>query len=373
VSRFSKQSSENEAFCRDATKGILMLAIVIGHNKITQDYLHLLAFPILYFWHVQAFFILPHPEGSKPHIKKSLDYLIRYMTPYLIFCVAVYIAEYITRTNIASPTNSALLILAGSASALQQGIILVVLWFLPTLTSFMIARCVISQFPAPISLAVNTVLFIGGIGVAAAGHTRAPNLLPLNLGIVPYIFSMKIIADGILNLYQRHHKLKREIVFAAALILGLSAYWLIKTGDVINVSYYRLGESPISIAIGLMAPACALVVIMEATVLIRFGSIIRSLGKYSMQVFLLHQFFQIPICAVLMKRLHLEQGSLIAFVTMAASVGATALLSLAVGKMLCALPLAKRFVFPSGWKELLGGGRRAPAVTNKELTDTLHS
>jgi fucose 4-O-acetylase-like acetyltransferase len=338
---------------RNFAKGLLIFCIIIGHNKIAQDYFPLLPFPILYFWHVQTFFVIPSPNREKTNPRKLIDYLVRYLTPYFAFTLAIYFVELATGSSSLSFPNSLLALIAGSAAALQPAIRLVVFWFLPTLASFTLARAIIANVPKPSRWFAYVISVLLGTAIAIAGPLQVYSILPLNIGIIPYLIFAALISDNLFLLYRKMDAWRGTLAIFSLLLLSLSAIFLTKTHDVINISYYRLGKTPLAIAIGLFAPALTLLVLAELARVARSIVFLQSLGKYSMQVFLLHQFFQIPLCLLTIKILKPNHSLPASLISLAISVSVTVSCAYFSGKALYALPPVKRFIFPANWRELV--------------------
>lgn len=126
-----------------AIKGLLIILIVLGHNKFfttLTEQVQVMGY--LYNFHIQSFFILPFLYGSKKLSWHRLwNTAARLLWPYFFFTLLLYLGYYIVCSrNSINPTDILRIWIFGNGSLLSKYCGIQILWFLPAMFSLIIIK-----------------------------------------------------------------------------------------------------------------------------------------------------------------------------------------------------------------------------------------
>jgi fucose 4-O-acetylase-like acetyltransferase len=331
-----------------AYRGLLICAIVIGHNRLIVGVWPLL-FPLLYFWHVQGFFLEAAGRRSTAYFAKRriTDLMVRYLVPYTIFCgMAAGIALFLGTGNV----QTSLLPLAiwnGFAATCEQATGLSLFWFLPTFASFsaiLVLRARIDMRNHALRKLADIFLAVLALIVAVVPSETWALFMPMGLLLAIYFVPLALawrVIDGLSGFYR-----KLAILLSAG--IAIAQIHAIYSGERINVSLYELGiDVPNVLLTAAAVPAMALLVSTVVRYLPR-QSILRVCGEYSIVIFLGHPFIQAPLTMIVGARLsslgkawQASAGFFIVFV----SIGCC----LVGAMMLERIPRLRAMVLPRDW------------------------
>jgi fucose 4-O-acetylase-like acetyltransferase len=340
-------------------KGILIIAIVIGHNRILTDRIEGL-FAILYFWHVQGFFFLAFSNrGFGIGNRSIIDMVTRYMVPFLLFTTAISFGHFLVSWDYSIPEKLLILFYSGAAQWSEEATKIQLFWFLPTLSAFIVLQIIVSRAldryqNVPYSAWALLAIFIFTLFVILPASVH--RLLPWCVGLALYLMPVSAaFAAGCNELLRGRASTRSAILVAAAAAVG-STVWLVLSTRPINIAQFdfglRIGLMPI-VATGAIASAGAiganLLVVLLAKRLAG-SKLLRMLGRQSLQIYLYHIFFQYGVWVLLNRTF--PNLSLILGLTagLLASIAAVAG-ALAISRVINSVPRLRSLVFP---KDLAG-------------------
>ena len=264
----------------DATKGLLIVLVAVGHCIPAQQVWPWLGHGGLYDFHVIAFLLLPF---LRPPVAASIrvfaDRAVRYLVPFVAFALLAWVAWHAVPHRPVAWTALPLALLQGDVASLSEGVGFTFLWFMPCLLSLTVLRSAIAATSKPLRGATVAVLIVLH-GCLAGTNLR----LPLNPLPAVYVLPLGLAVAAL-----AHHRRARFVWLAVACSCGVIAAF---RQDHINVAslIVPLWRTPLSVVLhDVYAIAATLTVVHFGPELARVPGLAH-IGRYSLVVYLSHQF-----------------------------------------------------------------------------------
>ncbi|GAB3461255.1 hypothetical protein GCM10027321_21680 [Massilia terrae] len=341
----------------NALKGILILLVILDHN----DFSRLLIAGFLYGFgfHVMGFMTVPFLKPAPKLDRAFLDYAFRLYWPFVVLVTLTALAVLAT-TPVTAPVQLrlwALSLYSGNSAVLKDTTHMALLWFLPSFVSMVALRAAIDSAGAmaragAIGLLCVLHLFIGQYAA------QVQDWLPL--GLLPALY---VIPLGYLGVWLQRRLLAR-VPAIPALLLAAAVFAAVKYVQVRAHFYNEVGFAEVAdwrqpYALFINDAECVTGVLMLFQVCrLRIAAVFDAFGRYSIQIYLFHAFIALGVYKAVLR----FAPDAPAAVQLGVSLGATALLTLALARWMAAQPLAQRFIFPRNPQALAGAGRRPAAA-----------
>ena len=222
-------------------KGVLIILIVMGHNKVLcstdnkgADY--------LYLFHVICFFILPFFYDTKKEItvKRLCDIVVRNWIPYFWICIACYVISSVANHEFNWDWSHVWAFVNGTQTPLLKNFGFIFPWFLPTYCSFYILYLFTNKYKHFYRLL--TVLSLITWSFSWSQFHYFKGIIPFGIGLAIYYFGF-----GVLSFYINRLSVRMKYLGAFLFVLLSVDYWL----DYSFLSYsYKL--LPICFFLGLL-------------------------------------------------------------------------------------------------------------------------
>ena len=264
----------------DATKGLLIALVALGHCAAAQRVWPWLHAGGLYDFHVLAFLLLPFLRpASACSTRVFADRAVRYLVPFGVFALLSAAVWHATLHPSVRWYALPLALIRGDVGALAQGVGFTFLWFMPCLLSLTVLRSLFAATRQPVRALLSLALLI--VHGLLAGCS-----LPLPLNPLPALFALPLgWAVGALVPWQRGRWLFLAVAIACGAIAGV-------TVDHINVASLSLPDwhAPGRLLLhDVYAVAATLAVVHFGSVLARVPGLV-PIGRYSLVIYLSHQF-----------------------------------------------------------------------------------
>ncbi|MCB1687085.1 MAG: acyltransferase family protein [Halioglobus sp.] len=333
----------------DRFKGLLICLIVLGHNYVFSHHYPLL-FSWLYGFHVVSFLLFPflflktgvplHALGEK---------LRRILVPHVFFLLIAAVVFVILNSVIGSKPflpwlqDVGVALLLERETPFRQTLGAGFLWFLPalaaqTLLLFLYQNANTGIQWLAIGLAVVIHLFMGLVDSTAVYQ------LPFSLSLVSYIFVLGLLVNAI----------HTRVAWSPRTSFALVCAWLVASYVAIaNRFFHPLAgdfyRSPVSIVEPFTLLMQDGLIVLSFFALLRLAhsipaALLSSLGRYSLQIFLLHPFVWQLLWRAGLDDFSSDNPALLAM-TIAVSFAVTLGLSLTLAKAFARTPI-EGIVFP---------------------------
>lgn len=287
----------------DATKGVLILLIVLGHNHQLVN-----ASPegrwFLYNWHVYSFFLITALMPFRPEQPGFMrTRFVRYYVPFLIFFTLVWAVtegwdrpgQKIGDWGMAAVIGSADLLGVASGARLY--------WFLPALLGLTILRWGISKFGEWKNYVLVTVAIVGFLISGLLSPTIKP-YIPLGLPIALYALGPCLVFGKFTTFALDGSRVR--LLFCAvvsAIVFSICNAIAAQTSSTLILAafqYFDLRDPLALIVHALLAiSACSTIVLLIA--LTARSKLLVWLGTSSLLIYLSHQIFY-SLLLVLVRR-----------------------------------------------------------------------
>lgn len=342
----------------DASKGVLIALIVLGHNTLAQAVWPGL-WPFLYNFHVFCFLLLPFLYPPREiGVRFVADRAVRYLVPYAVFFTVSAVAFAVVEKRPISGTWILIYLeglVVGSAAAVDAASGFRLYWFLPTLFSLVIARSAFHSMP----LAGRGAL----LALAVAGFLLAGRLpekwidgVPLGLPIVAYVFLPGLVVGRLWSSTRRASL--AWMALSAALTFGflsLVAFERETSLVIARLSVYSVLE-PLSLAVHAGIAIAAFTFVLAASPWLSSSGLLAILGRYSLTVYLSHGLIYQALLRALAIGGVIERPSVTAAI---ATYAVTLTLSLSVALSIAHVERLRRLVTPRSVADLTGVLRRS--------------
>lgn len=339
----------------NAIKGLLIFLIILGHNRIFSAVASSQCWMWLYSFHVYSFFLLPffYPEkginGDRIRnnaVKLLYVYLIWFIIYSLCYQIMLHIVPSLAKSDtIPTAFQYILAMLTGSQSLLGNTSGFMVLWFLPVMFSMLLIKGLRERFKNskmwPIVFTFGVICYIMLIDF----RYKAPFSYSIisNIDMVSPIAVFRglgAFAIGYLS-FILYEKLKWWGGVAYLLIfLIASTVWFIFS--VVDNSLYWILKPLMTVSFFLS--------IFCFRHYIGKSSLLQTLGKYSMPIYLVHPFLCILFSSEIFNlQVTSDMKGIILVILSQIIITAT---SYGIVFLIYKLKYLKRFLFPDSYKEL---------------------
>jgi fucose 4-O-acetylase-like acetyltransferase len=221
---------------RDATKGWMLLLIVLGHDSVLTARVPNL-FPIVNNFHVLGFLLLPF-VSTAPRASRALvvDRAVRYLVPYVVFALLATVAHrvlYSDGTTLSAwLLEAATAILRGNPHPLKHTTGFLAFWFLPALFSVTLLRSFVAELSLHWRVVVGLLLVVGhaSLGIWPAWAREA---VPMGFAAAVYVVPLGWTAAWVWKLAQNARPQLAVATAVGGLLCGVIAFRL--HNSVINI------------------------------------------------------------------------------------------------------------------------------------------
>ena len=268
------------------SKGIAILLVVFGHNKIFQA-VFTEVISLIYFFHVM--FFLVYVASSKPEgVYKLLQRTRRYLIPYITFTLLSWVAFTFVFDGELEFFDYLLAVILGSAPLLRDVVGFGFFWFVSAAITGIWVSYIGIRYPSLRAVLMAFSLFVF--------------YLVFYMGVEPYGVLLGISCFWVSSLY--------FLVFRSIDKLGLSVMLEVV---VVVILFSMRGDSELNFGEGVIKGdfvTVLLVLLFGVRFLDLIGEVltksdvsilggVRFLGKHSFQVYLLHSFFSYSLYIIL--------------------------------------------------------------------------
>ena len=348
----------------DAIKGILILAVLIGHNEACTMHAPWLR-QLFYFFHTQCFLFLACALDSAPFSAAlARDRAVRYLVPYCVFAaLAAILSRSFASGSIAAVQDwraFGIALLSGDEGLLRDAIGMRVFWFLPTLYSLVMLRAVAltSDMAGWLVMAASIAWMAVAYQLPAESYQAAPLGLPVALffaasGLVARKIYQSTAEPACLAVSQR--------ILTPIVAAGIAALIVFIPLGSVNASqiatYYNAGLA--TFAAGVLFPLAMFATLMQYSHRLACCGWLALAGRHSLAIYLIHMFvYRASTRLFFGSRFtdpHVVGGNLPLGLAILAITG---VVSLAVAIGIDRLPALRRCVFPRDWADWKAGLRR---------------
>ncbi|MCP3882441.1 MAG: hypothetical protein GY701_29210 [Sulfitobacter sp.] len=340
----------------DGFKGILISLIVLGHNYFfSAAYQNFHAF--IYNFHVVCFllfpflFLVPGREG-----KPVWERLFRVLVPHFFFLALAAAAVYLVNIRMGGEPLAPWLWEIGTALLVQNETMFReafgagLFWFLPAFAMLMLMLHAYSKASPGQRALIGVVALVWHASMGVIDNDFV-NRMPFSLSLVTYVFVIGLAV----------HAIHARVTWTRGTSLLAVFIWLVCSWLVLDYRFYNplagdLYRTPLSLAQPLLLLLQDAFLVLTFFALLRLAyllgsSVVALVGRYSLQVFLIHSFVWQALWRGGLNRLDPETG-VDATLAAAASFAVTMGLTLAVAMIIERTPL-QRFIFPTcfaDWK-----------------------
>jgi fucose 4-O-acetylase-like acetyltransferase len=347
----------------DAIKGILILAVLIGHNEACSVHAPWLR-QLLYYFHTQCFLFLACALDSAPFSAALVrDRAVRYLVPYGMFGALATILSRSLASGAIKPAESwgtfGIALLSGDEGLLRDAIGMRVFWFLPTLYTLVMFRAVASTS----SMAGWLVMAASIAWMAAAGSipSEAYRAVPLGLPVAFFFAASGLVAREIFR--DERNSGGREFlraILAPIAAVGIGSLVVAMPLGSVNASqistYY--GAGLMTFMAGVLFPLAMFTMLMHQRDRFAGCDWLALIGRHSLAIYLVHMFVYRGATRLFFGSrftdMHAVGGNLPLGLAILAVTG---VVSLAVAIGIDRWPALRRIVFPrdcADWKKALG-------------------
>lgn len=302
---------------RFAVRGILILLVMLGHNRIFRDNFYYSGYLFVYAFHVGSFFLIATMSPPRAVSRTVLIGLARrILLPFfatLIVYWAIYTAQNLHQTGGSLMTwagKLAAALLLENTWALREAAGLKMLWFLPAFFLFCLIYNLYGQ-----TRGWTRNLFIG---LAMAVHVSIGSLSNSAVDYVP--FSANVVAFLVVPalLFSAVEPRVRGsilsaaasiVVFAAASILALRSHTIFVLSDSMIPDWHR----PLALLLGDCQLIFGCITVLIVAQWLQGVRVLTELGKRSLQLYLLHPL--VNVAATMLFARYLPWPAAMVFVT----------------------------------------------------------
>lgn len=341
------ESRRREAL--DFTKGVLILLIVIGHNKVLMSQMPVLR-DSLYNWHVYSFFLITAVSFAnfhRPHFLR--DRAVRYYVPFVVFFSLAWLAAGGYDEPLLKLRDWVLGVAIGSADMLDRASGARLYWFLPALLGLTLVRWALSRGGRWLTTAVAAAGFL----LAGLIPAEVARYLPLGIPIVLYVLGPTLAFGGFVTAVGRLPAWGVVVALGGTLAVFVGCTGLaFAQGSTLILASFRFFDvrDPISLFLHalLAISACGTVLLFGA--LLRRVRWIEWLGRASLLIYLTHQIAYTGAARLFGQALTEAAGApATGIVLLAVTLGSSALVAAAIER----IPRIRRILCPGSLDEWL--------------------
>lgn len=281
-------------------RGMMIIFIVIGHNRILTGVYSGIIFQALYFWHVQSFFMEPvlYRSLERYYIRRLSDILVRYLWPYaVILTIGATLAHFSGRSEVSALVLFKALY-SGFSRYCEKAVGMSLYWFLPTFASFSVLlklySCAVSKWPSSRDALLATSC-AGGAAVAITQPVALAPWVPFGLLIAIYMMPQVLIFERIMTLVGAKRNRVVLVIIISLFIVALKSYDISWGIGLINISDYRFGDGPLDIFLSFLSSISMSIIFRYLAIVIVDNRPLNIIGRNSLVIYLFHPFIQYPL------------------------------------------------------------------------------
>jgi len=347
----------------DSIKGILIFAIVLGHNPSIHGWAEPV-YILLYGFHVAGFLILPFLR-SPPQLSGTLlrDRAMRYLVPHYAFVAlaGVLFLYFVQGTDDVARWlwNLAFALTTASSQSLKNATGLYLFWFLPALLSLTLFYSCVGHRCAARSWIVAAAITIHLVGSALTTKVKlyAPFGVMAALWVLPLGLACRVVwlRWGVPSRRVSAMLLICTRAAGAGILLGVGS-----GGPIRSLQIHSLQVASIRHPIGLLLQdvyaGFAFFTLLGLSPWLARTRLLPELGRWSLQIFLLHAFFYQGFLRVVhISRLG-TSGPLASTTLLLVSFSAVLFASWCSARGLSMNRTVRVLLFPRRWTEWRGEG-----------------
>lgn len=337
----------------DATKGALILLIILGHNTIILRNVDGLR-QFLYNWHVYAFFLVAFMLPVRRYDWRSLlDRLTRYYVPFLVFFLLTTILALAVGGLQAWPQRLTAFVngyLIGSAYWTESASGARYFWFLPALAGLTLLRyagrwAIDARVPrALVALTALASFLLAGLTPEEVLRWT-PFALPIALYLVLPCLAFVALWRWLDQAYQKQPGTTLAGVAATAAILNAMAIISGSTLILASLQVYSVAQ-PVELLLHAAIPIvnCAFLILLFRTG--AGAKVFAFFGNHSLLIFLSHQIFFVALTRV-MRAADVPPSLAAGLVVYGVVVAGSTLLAFVIA----GIPILQRLIIPRTWNE----------------------
>ncbi len=341
----------------DAVKGVLIVAVVLGHS-LFADPLSPGLRTVVYSFHVQCFLLFSFlflPGALK--VRTIGDIAVRYLVPYAFAVISLSVLHAMTQ-QISFGTwmlDVSKALITGNARDLKDATGFYLYWFLPVLCVVVVLKTVYFHCPGRIRLILVICAVVGHLFLPAIPPSVKQNWRLFGTHIALFIFPLGLcvhyVATPLLTRLPKQWRFLLPCSLGVSLWLLLEQGWQVNLGNLAYASYRNLPALILQDSVAVLAFLSLLLFSG------RLGRIpwLSQIGSQSLVIFLLHQAVIVATLRVLGGWVSQEASPGTRWLAAALSVLCGLLAPFFIGKLIYSRPRAKSILFPRSIGDWLYG------------------
>lgn len=341
----------------NAAKGILIVSVVLGHSRVTSDYVPWL-FSFLYLWHVQSFFLLSVIRQKPITWARTKDIAVRYLVPFFWITTLLGVVRMLTgEAPLQRVGDLVQAWIFGSAPYIEKATGASVYWFLPTFFSLAVLTGLIANLPQVRQRWAIAGVIATGLAQALLGWPLGNAMWPLGTGVLFYIAAQCYLFLLVWTILTRKTIWLHAGVILSGLFICVAPFVFVESPPIVNVSLF-MWPSSLGLALGTyVLPICVAVLTLYVSRFSGVKRIFKGIGQRSMWIYLFHQFVLFAAWRVMSPLIDESQSLLtsIGFIIIMTVIAIS--VSTAIGALIWKIPRLKALLLPGTWSEFSLGFR----------------
>ncbi len=283
----------------DSAKGFLILCVILGHIRVLTDHVPQV-FVVVNNFHVICFLLLPFLYDVRSFDKNSLNiWAGRYFVPFILFATVYGVISHIVFGGEAFFITWIKAVFIGTSIYIDGLTGMQSLWFLPTLMALVAILGLIKGLNIPILiLAIAAMLDHLLVGMLSE---RTLLNIPFGIAQISYLFILGLALRRLFELIDIKNIQKYAPLFLLGWVLAqLIATFYTETRVGFAMMRFQSIENIGALLLHDVLILCIMCFLLT-NVWLKKSRILCYLGKYSLQVYLLHHFIYGALYTLLIK------------------------------------------------------------------------